>query len=165
MQEDKLQQFHEHLWKSEEEESMELSPEKLCARAHKYERANVASYWMLLALTPFLAAVVIYELARLYAAQKYLLVATECWLLATLCYVAWRLLRGGPRRIGKAEPCVQFLKREFEGKRQFARVIRLWILLLVPAVLAAWWGEDQPFGPRNWESSLVCCCILTNLRF
>lgn len=81
-----------------------------------------------------------YELIHLYLSQKYLLLATSSWLLVTFCYIAWRFLQSGPRRIGKTEPCVKFLKREFEGKRQFARLTREWMLLLIPAVLGAWWG-------------------------
>ena len=38
------------------------------------------------------------------------------------------------------EPCAQFLKREFEGKRESWRAARIWILWLHPAVFAAWWG-------------------------
>jgi uncharacterized RDD family membrane protein YckC len=48
-----------------------------------------------------------------------------------------------------AEPCLQFLKREFEGKRQMTRAIRLLILLLVPSVMVAWWGGGPALSARE----------------
>lgn len=140
MQKDKQDQFHEDLWKSQEEEQMQITTAEVRARALRYERENVRGYWILLALTPMLVAWIVYDVYDMIHLHKPLLVATTTWLLVTLCYMVWRPLRSGPRRMRPAEPCTQFLRREFEGRRQWALTIRRGILLLVPAVLAAWWG-------------------------
>jgi len=124
----------------QEDEPMKIATEQLCIRARRYERENVWARRGMLGLSPLLVAFILYELYGLIHLGKPLLITTLTWLLATFCYFIWRFLRNGPRRMIPAEPCAQFLKREFKGKRQSALAIRVWILLLVPAVLAAWWG-------------------------
>jgi hypothetical protein len=104
---------------------------------------------MMLGFTPLVAAWYVYSLYALIHLHKPVLIATTTWLFVTFCYVVWRLLRNGPRRIVSAEPCAQFLEREFEGKLQFALETRRWILLLVPAVLAAWWGGGPTLGAKR----------------
>lgn len=119
---------------------MNMTTEQLCAKASWYERENVWAYRIMLGLAPLLVALIVYQLYEVIHLGKYLLTTTLTWLLATFCYISWRFLRNGPRRMVPAEPCVQFLKREFEGKRQTAAATRIWMLLLLPAVLADWWG-------------------------
>ncbi len=140
MQNNKLVQSHEDVWKSQEEEQMNISTEEICARARRHERGNVLGYWTLACLAPLAVAWIVHDLYGLLRLHKPLLIATESWLLLTFCYVAWGFLRNIPRRIRTAESCSQFLKREFEGKRRAFLSVRRWILLLLPAVLAAWWG-------------------------
>jgi hypothetical protein len=140
VQNNKPVQSHEDLWKSQEEEQMNVSTEEIRARARRYERGNVLERWILACLAPLAVAWIVRDLYGLLRLHKLLLMATESWLLITFCYVVWGFLRNGPRRIRTAESCSQFLKREFEGKRRFFLSVRRWILLLVPAVLAAWWG-------------------------
>ena len=143
MQKGKPEQIHEELWKSQEGEPMNITSEQLCVRARRYERKGVWAHWIMLGLVPLLTAFILYELYGLIHSAKFLLVTTETWLLVTFLYIIWGFLRNGPRRMVPAEPCVQFLKREFEFKSQFARAGRVWILLLLPAVFGAWWGGDQ----------------------
>jgi hypothetical protein len=140
MQNNKPEQSYEDLWKSQKEEQMNTSIDEICARARRYERGNVLEHWILACLAPLAAAWVAHDLYGLLRLHRPLLIATESWLLVTFCYVVWGFLRDSPRRIRTAESCSQFLKREFEGKRRSALSMRRWILLLVPAVLAAWWG-------------------------
>jgi hypothetical protein len=140
MQNDKPEQSCEYLWKSQKEEQMNISTEEIRARARRYERGNVLEHWILACLAPLAVAWIVRDLYGLLRLHKLLLMATESWLLVTFCYVVWGFLRNSPRRIRTAESCSQFLKREFEGKRRFFLSLRRWILLLVPAVLAAWWG-------------------------
>jgi hypothetical protein len=37
--------MHEDLWKSQEEEPMQITAEEVCVLARKYERQNVVVYW------------------------------------------------------------------------------------------------------------------------
>jgi hypothetical protein len=140
MQNNEPEQSYEDLWTSQEEEQMNLSTEEIRARALRYERGNVLERWILACLAPLAVVWIVHDLYGLLRLHRPLLMATESWLLVTFCYVVWEFLRNGPRRMRTAESCSQFLKREFEGKRRFFLSIRRWILLLVPAVLAAWWG-------------------------
>lgn len=137
MPRDDITQSEHHLWQSQEEEQMDVSMEQLRARARKYERENVWGFWVMLFLTPTVLAWAIYDLAHVH---RPLLVATAGWLYLTFCYVAWRFLRKGPSRIGSSEPCVRFLKRQLHTKIASARAVRVWILLLLPAVVSAWWA-------------------------
>src|SRR5713101_4758037 len=132
MQKDKPEQIHEELWKSQEDEPMNITTEQLCVRARRYERENVWAHRGMLGLSPLLVAFILYELYGLLRSGKTLLITTETWLLVTFLYIVWRFLRNGPRRMVPAEPCAQFLKREFEGKRQSVLAARIWILLLLP---------------------------------
>jgi hypothetical protein len=140
MQKDKPEKFHEELWKSQEEEPMNVTTEQLCARARRYERGNVWAHRVMLGVSPLLAAFILHDLYGMFRLGKTLLITTETWLLVTFLYVIWRFLRNGSRRMIPAEPCAQFLKREFEGKRHSALGARIWMLWLLPAVLASWWG-------------------------
>jgi lysylphosphatidylglycerol synthetase-like protein (DUF2156 family) len=140
MQKGKPEQIHEGLWKSQEDEPMNMTTEQLCVRARRYERKGVWERRLMLGLAPPLTAFVLYELYGLFRLGKFLLVTTETWLLVTSLFMVWGFLRNGPRRTVPAEPCAQFLKREFELKSQFARAARIWILSLLPAVFAAWWA-------------------------
>jgi uncharacterized RDD family membrane protein YckC len=147
MQKDEQEQLHETLWKSQEEEPMQMTTAEVSTRARKYERENILVFWLMLVLTPLVVAWIVYDLFHLL--PKPLLFVTETWLLVTFLYAVWSFLRKGPRRMVPAEPCKQFLRREFEGKCQTATTIRRWILLLVPAVLAAWWGGGPALRARQ----------------
>lgn len=140
MQDAKREQFPQDLWKSQEDEQMDIATEAVRAKARKYERKSVLGHRLMWGLGPLLIALCLYRLFELIRLDKYVLAATMTWLLATSCYVIGGFLRNSPKRMGAAEPCGQFLKREFEGKLQFVRATRLWILLLLPAVLVAWWA-------------------------
>jgi hypothetical protein len=140
MQNNKPEQSYEGLWKSQNEGQMDTSTDAICARARRYERESVLAHWTLACLAPPAVAWIVHDLYGLLRLHRPLLIATEAWLLVTFCYVVWGFLRNSPRQIRTAESCSQFLKREFEGKRRSALSVRRWIVLLVPAVLAAWWG-------------------------
>jgi len=148
---------YQDLWKSQEDGPMQITTGEVRARVRKYERENVLFYWVMLGLTPLFVAVFIYNLIRLR--QPWLIAATA-WTLVTLCYVVWRLVRKGPNRMVPGEPCVQFLRREFEGKRQGSIWLRRFVLLLIPAVLASWWGggplRGKALGVRpSWWPGLL----------
>jgi hypothetical protein len=71
------------------------------------------------------------------------------WALATFLYMFWGLLRKGANRLAPEEPCTRFLRREFEGKRRGLLRIQRGLLLLIPAVLASWWGGGPVLGAKN----------------
>ena len=133
---------------------MNITADELCVRARRYERKGVWAHRLMLGLAPLFTAFILYELYSLIHSGKFLLVTTEAWLLATFLYIIWGFLRNGPRRMVPAEPCAQFLKRELEFKSQFARAARIWILLLLPAVIAAWWGGGPAFRAQQMGNKI-----------
>ncbi len=137
MQRDEREQFHEQLWKIQEEEEMSATVEEICARARRREKFSVTAYWTVLGSTALFAIGFIRNLIQF---RDPWLITGTAWALAALCYVSWRLVRKGPARMLPAEACVQFLRRELEGKRQGYLCIRWLVVLLFPAILASWWG-------------------------
>ena len=158
MQGNDREQSHQDLWKSQEDGPMQITIDEVRAKARRYERENVLVFWAMLGLTPLFLALFIYNVVRL---REPLLVQVGGGLtVATFCCIAGRLVWKGPNRIVPGEPSVQFLRREFEGKRQGLLWARRCWLLLVPAMLASWWGggplRRKALGIRpSWWPSLL----------
>jgi hypothetical protein len=144
MQNDNQYQSDQDVWKSQEKEQMDITMEALRIKARRYERENVQCFWLLLCLTPAAVAWICHGIYTFIRLHRPVLVVTESWLLVTFCCIMWRLLHNGPRRAVPTETGLQFLRREFHGKQQTARVIRQFIALLLPAFLVAWWTR----GPQ-----------------
>ena len=87
MQKGKPEQIHEELWKSQEDEPMNMTTEQLCVRARRYERVNVWGGRFMLVFSPLLAAFILFELYGLFRLGKTLLITTESWLLVTFLYI------------------------------------------------------------------------------
>jgi hypothetical protein len=147
MHEDDRQRSHEELWKSQEDESVQISTEEVCARARRREKTNVRSYWVLFGATALFVVAFIHNLLQFR--QPWLIVGTA-WVLAACCYIGWRLVRKGPVKMAPAEPCVLFLRRGFEAQRQALLWLRRLVLLLVPGILALWWGGGPVLGLKAW---------------
>lgn len=130
-------QKNEALWKSQEEDPMQITMEEVCARARMQETRSARAFRAILCLAALFAVAFIHNLLRFR--QPWLITGTA-WALVAICYIAWRLLRNGPARRRPAEPCMDFLRRELEAKRQGALGIRWLVVLLSPAILASWWG-------------------------
>lgn len=147
MREDDPQRAHEALWKSQEDEPVQITTEEVCARARRYDRNNVRSYWVLFGVTALFVAAFTLNLVRF---RRPWLIAGTAWVLATCCYVGWRLVRGGPVRMAPAEACVLFLRRSFEAQRQRLVWVRRGVISLAPGILALWWGGGPAFGLKAW---------------
>lgn len=137
MQGNEREQYHQELWKSQEEEPMQMTTEEVCAMARRQEKLSVRAFWAMLGLTALFVAAFVHNLIQF---RDPWLITGTAWALAVLCCISWRLVRNGPARIGPAEPCVHFLRRELERKRQGLLWIRWGVLLFFPAMLASWWG-------------------------
>jgi len=158
MQGNDREQSFQDLWKSQEEGPMQITTDEVRAKARWYERENVLVFWAMLGLMPVFLGWFIYELVRLR--EPPLVILGRGLVVATFCGIAWRLVWNGPRRITPGEPCMHFLRREFEGKRQGLVWARRCWLLLIPAMLASWWGggplRGKALGIRpSWWPSLL----------
>jgi hypothetical protein len=146
MQGNEREPIHEQLWKSQEEESMQISAEEVCARARRQQRNDGRVGWALVAVTVLIVAAYIRNLTRLH--DPWMLAGAAGGLVAVCCFV-WISVRNYSGRKGQAEPCAQFLRRMFERKRQWAREMRWAVWLLAPAVLASWWGGGPLLAAKN----------------
>jgi len=140
---------HEELWKSQEEEPMRITTEEVCARARRQEKVSVWGHRVFLSAVALMLGACLYNLLRV---RGPLLLFAEAWAFATLCYIVWGFWHG-PIRMRPAESCLPFLRRELEGKIQGMRRLRRVAPLLVPAILAAWWGDGPLLGAKGWGIS------------
>jgi hypothetical protein len=129
--------MHEDLWKSQEEEPMQITAEEVCVLARKYERQNVVVYWGAWTLALLLTGGFVRDLLNV---RNPWIVAGLSWTLATFLYMVGELLLKGARRMAAEEPCAVFLRRELQGKRRGLVRIERGILLLVPGIAATCWG-------------------------
>lgn len=137
MKNDEKERAQELLWKSQEDEQVELATEELRARAVKYERQSVRMFWVVLGVSLLLIAAFTRNLIHF---RELWLILGAAWALLVVCYFAWRVLRHGPNRLHPAEPCVQYLRRELGGKHEGLQSLRLAVLLVCPAIIASWRG-------------------------
>jgi hypothetical protein len=149
MHEDDRERSHEELWKSQEEESMRISTEEVCSMARRYERKNERVYWMLVGFTVLIVATYLRSLIKfLMNSPAPLLIAGTAWVLALFCYVGWTLRRG-PLKMTPSEPCLEFLRRGYDLQRRALLGVRRGLLLLVPGILAVWWGGRPVLGAKT----------------
>jgi hypothetical protein len=123
----------EQLWKSQEETQMNITMDEVCRLARKRQT------WAILSHRLFLLVVLVFCAGFLYNMVRFL---HEPWLLAgcAVAIVALSLPAGkaaidGPSRMRTAEACVDFLRRELDGRCRGIRLIRWSILLMWPATL------------------------------
>lgn len=149
MHEDDREQSHEELWKSQEEESMRISTDEVCAMARRWERKNVRVYWVLLGLTALSVAAYLGGLIKfLMNSPTPWLIAGNVWMLALCCFVGWTLRRG-PLKMAPAGPCLEFLRRGYEVQRWATLGVRRGVVLFAPAILALWWGGGPMLAAKN----------------
>jgi hypothetical protein len=149
MQEDDRDQSVQELWAAEEETSMQISNEEVCIKAQQYERKNARLRWALLAATVLIIALYLRSLVKILVNfRDPWLIGGTAWGLAVFCFVGWLLTRRAPSKMTPAEPCLHFLRRGFEAQRQALVWLRRGLLLLVPPVLAVWWGAGPAHGAR-----------------
>jgi hypothetical protein len=146
MREDDRKQSHEELWKSQEDESMPVSTDEVCARARRHARNNVRGYWVLLGVTAFFVAGFLYNLIEVRDPR---LIAGTALVLAACCYIGWKLVGSGPARMMPAEPCVDFLRRGFLAQRRGLLWVRRGLLLLAPGIVVLWWGGGPVLGAKT----------------
>jgi hypothetical protein len=147
MQGNDREHSHQDLWKSQEDVPMKITSDEVRVKAIRYERESLLVYWVVMGLTPLFFAAFLYNLVRL---REPLLIAGTGFGLATWCSIAWKILRNGPNRISPVEPCLDFLRREFEGKRRGLLWVRGCVLLLIPAVMFSWWGGGPVLRAQAW---------------
>jgi hypothetical protein len=138
------------LWRSQDEEPIEIAREVVRAKALKYEREGVVIYGVFCVLIPIFIAAFLYGVYNSVRLGKPWLVIGAGFGLVWVGCIAWGLVRNGRRRLPAQEPCERYLQQLFERKCQGLLWLRKCILLLVPMVLASWWGSGAELRARIW---------------
>ncbi|MFZ1139568.1 MAG: hypothetical protein ABR881_18685 [Candidatus Sulfotelmatobacter sp.] len=131
----------ESVWKStngKEEASMDITftPDQLCAMARSREHESIWSRRILLTLLIGLAGAFAYNA---FSVSQPWVKLSQAWMLGWTGLLVWKFRRGS-RRMSVTESCASFLRRQFETKRSGFLEIRRYLFLLIPPILAAWWG-------------------------
>jgi hypothetical protein len=149
----------EAAWKSRKEEehkSMQivLTPEELSTLAQSREKLNARVGRGVRVVTVVLAAALLYNVYRVD--QPWIRLG-QAWTLGVIVYLFGPALERGPRRTGANEPCAQFLAKQHEERRRGYLRIRSRLFLLIPGILASWWGGGPlnaakacGLGPSSW---------------
>ena len=142
----------EEVWKAfddTEGEAMQIkmTTDELCARARSRESENVRFQWLAAVGLIVFGAAFSYNV---FSNPHPWIRLAQAWLLGLMCFVAWTILREGPRRIRTNENCASFLQREFEWKRKRLLEVRRGLLLFIPAFLASWWGGGPALKAKAW---------------
>jgi hypothetical protein len=129
-------------WKSRKEEehkSMQiaLTPEELFGLAQSREKLNARVGLGVFVVTAALAAALLYNVYRVD--QPWIRLG-QAWTLGVIVYLFGPAFERGRRPNGASEPCAQFLVKQHEERQRGYLRIRSRVFLLIPGILASWWG-------------------------
>jgi hypothetical protein len=148
----------ESVWKSQEREEptmqYALTPSELCAMSRSRERLNALVFW---AVTTVMAALAGAGLYNVYRLDQPWIRLGQVWAVGVIVYLVAAGLNRGRARMGASEPCARFLERQHEERRRGYLWIRRRLFLLVPAMVASWWGggplaqaKARGLDPSSW---------------
>jgi hypothetical protein len=139
------------LWRSQSDEpTQNFAREEVRAKARKYEREGVIIYRAFCVVIPIFIAAFLYGMYNMMRLGKPWLVIGSGFGLVWAGCIAWGLVRNGRRRIPAQEPCERYLQKLFERKCQGLLWLRKCTLLLIPMVLASWWGAGPEIRAKTW---------------
>lgn len=105
-------------------------------------------------VTVALAAALLYNVYRVD--QPWLRLG-QAWTLVVIVYLFGTAFERGHRPNGASEPCAQFLVRQHEERQRGYLRIRSRVFLLIPGILASWWGgaglaaaKARGLDPSSW---------------
>lgn len=78
----------------------------------------------------------------------------QAWTLGVIVYLFEPAVGLGRRRVGAIEPCAQFLARQHEERGWGYQRIRGRLFLLIPGIVASWWGGGALTAPKARDSTL-----------
>jgi len=70
------------------------------------------------------------------------------WMLLIMAACFWKLVRNRKHQRASTDSCAGFLLRSLQMKRDGYRAVQRIVLLIVPAVLASWWGHGAALKAR-----------------
>jgi hypothetical protein len=131
-----------------------LMPDELCALARSREKLNARVMAAVVTVTAALAAALLYNVYRID--QPWMRLG-QAWTLGVIVYLFAPALEHSRRRIGASEPCAHFLESQHEERRRGYLHIRHRLFLLIPGMVASWWGggplatiKGRELDPSSW---------------
>jgi hypothetical protein len=148
----------EAAWKSQGEEQQRmhivLTPGELCAMAQSREKLNARVGRGVVVVMVALAAGLLYNV---YRVDQLWIRLGQAWTLGVIVYLFGTAFERGRRSNGASEPCAQFLVRQHEERQRGYLRIRSRVFLLIPGILASWWGgvglaaaKARGLDPSSW---------------
>jgi hypothetical protein len=148
----------ENIWKSQEREEptmqIALTASQLCAMSRSRERLTAFLFWAVAAVMAALAGAALYNV---YTLDQPWIRVGQAWALGVIVYLVAPALHRGPARMGASEPCAHFLESQHEERRRGYLWIRRRLFLLIPAMVASWWGggplaqaKARGLSPSSW---------------
>jgi hypothetical protein len=131
------------VWRKQEEEQRNmqgvLTPDQLCAMARSRERLSARVRSASLVVIVAIATGLLYDLYRVD--QPWIRIGVA-WTLSIVVYLFGpAFAKNKARGIDASEPCIRFLEREHEERRRHYLRVRNRLFLLIPGILACWFGR------------------------
>lgn len=125
-------------WRSQENEPLRMTEAEACARARAEETKDRMLRWAACIVGPLMIALYV---RNLFALRNHPWIeAGTAAALAAIFYIGWVSFRNRVGSIRPMEACAVYLRRSFEAKRRWNLEVRRALLILIPAVMACWWG-------------------------
>jgi hypothetical protein len=142
------------LQENEEDRKMQITitPDELCSMVRAREKLEKRLTWGIVGVTTVLAAGLLYNVYRID--QPWIRIG-QAWILGVVVYLFAPAIERQRRYMGSGEPCARFLERQHEERRFGYLRIRSRLFLLIPGMIACWWGRSAllAVGASNLEKS------------
>ena len=141
----------ENAWRSQTTEEKQpnmhiaLTPDELCAMARSREKLNAYVSRAVVAVAIAFAGAFLYNVYRID--QPWIRLG-QAWTLGVIVYLFAPALEGGRRPMGASDPCARFLERQHAERRSGYLRLRRPLFLLIPGILACWWGGGHLAAAR-----------------
>ena len=133
------------LWKRNEATLPEPLATEICALARRRERESVWGRRIGLAA---LAGFAIAFAHNAWQVNQPWVRLGQGWMLLVMTVCFWNLIRNRTHLRESSDSCAGFLLRSLKMKRDGYLAVRRIVLLIIPAVLARWWGGGAALKAR-----------------
>ena len=146
----------ESVWKSINEGVITMTTEELCKKVRELETRRSRVRWIAVLLAMACGIGFVYSVTTI---EQGWIRLGWAWLYGAIGVLAWTLDRRWPDRMAE-ENCVVFLRREYNARRdRLLGLRRDMMLVILPAILASWWGGGPAATARNLGIRLLLAAL------